>query len=218
MPVPRTRRTLISALNRRMGRFRPLRKPLGALFVKDLRRLHDVIQTTELADRFWVFGGMLLGWARERGVLAHDNRDADFAIRSADLPRLYSAVPSLARAGFHPRFRFSNHLGDVTELTFGRRGAQFEFFVLRPAGNMLRYFMYGYGPEGPVEMEVETYDQPLVPFDVVNRTWLKPEDHERELSLTYGNWSVPDQGWSLLDQPNIVQRRPWLNTDYDWRA
>lgn len=185
--------------------------------MQDLQRLNDVLQATELADRFWVFGGMLLGWAREGGVLRHDNRDADFGIRSDDLPRLYASVPSLTRAGFRPQFRFSNHAGDVTELTFSRHGAKFEFFVMRPDGNMLRYYMYGPGPDGPVEVEVETHDQPLVPFESVGRTWLKPEDHERELSLTYGNWRVPDPGWSYLDQPNIVHRRPWLNANYDWR-
>jgi hypothetical protein len=206
-----------SALHGRVGRVRLLRRPLGAMFVQDLRRLNDTLRATDLSYRYWVFGGMLLGWARERGVLGHDNRDADFAIRSIDLPKLYAAIPALGRAGFRPLFRYSNHAGDVTELTFTRRGAEFEFFVMCPVGNTLRYFMYGRSPDGPVEVEVETQDQPLVPFDVVGRTWLKPEDHERELSLTYGDWRVPNVGWSYLDQPNIVDRRPWLNANHDWR-
>jgi hypothetical protein len=178
--------------------------------------LNDVLATTDLAGRYWVFSGLLLGWAREGGILAHDSRDADFGLRRDDLQSLYDAVPVLARAGFRRLFRHVNHEGVVTELTFMRRGAQFEFFCMDPRDGMLVYFMYGYGPSGPTELEAEAPDQPLVPFEFVGRTWLKPADHDLELTVTYGPWREPDPMFSYLDQPNVVRTRPWRARSYDW--
>src|SRR5713226_9809326 len=125
-------RVLRAAISLRMGRFRVLRRPLRSLLARDLQRLNDVLATSELAGRYWVFGGLLLGWAREGSILRHDTRDADFAIRCEDLRSLYASVPALNRAGFRCLFRFSNNADEVTELTFMRRGAKFEFFGMKP--------------------------------------------------------------------------------------
>src|SRR5689334_2771579 len=48
-------------------------------FEDDLRLLNDVLAATEFGPRYWVWGGMLLGWAREGRLIAHDIGDADFA-------------------------------------------------------------------------------------------------------------------------------------------
>src|SRR5688500_4973529 len=56
----------------------------GRLLRRNLRRLHDALEQTPLAGRYWLFGGMLLGWAREGRLLRHDYRDVDFGYEAAD--------------------------------------------------------------------------------------------------------------------------------------
>src|ERR1035437_4102694 len=41
-------------------------------FAPGLRRMHDTLSSTDFSGRYWVRAGMLLGWARERDLLAHD--------------------------------------------------------------------------------------------------------------------------------------------------
>ena len=117
--LPGIGRTIASFANRHFVR----------QFVPDLQRLHDVLVETDLSGHYWIRAGVLLGWAREGALLAHD-RDADFGVRAEDLPRLMNAIPELRRAGFQPLMRFRNNAGQVAELTFIRHGAKFEFFVL----------------------------------------------------------------------------------------
>jgi hypothetical protein len=213
----RVRQARKVAVYKRVRRLPLLRRLARAAFVRDLQRLHDVLNATELAGRYWIFGGLLLGWAREGHLIGRDISDADFAVRREDLGRLNTAIPALNQAGFRCLFRFTNNDGEVTELTFMRRGAQFEFFLLTPGDHALRYFLYGFDATGPVQALVEEADDSLVPFHFVGRTWLKPADHERELAATYGDWRARNKRWWYLDQPNIVEREPWLNDDYAWR-
>jgi hypothetical protein len=185
-------------------------------FTTSLRDLHDALDGTELAGRYWVWAGMLLGWAREGQLLAHD-RDADFALRPDAVPALLEAVPSLRRAGFHPLQMYRNNDGKVTEITFYRGTARIEFFVMEPIDGMLRYYVYGYPPDNLIEVEARVSDQALVPFDFLGRTWLRPADHERELEEMYGDWRTPRREWDYLhDDHAAVSRRPWFNRDTSW--
>src|SRR5271169_3402469 len=74
------------------------------VITRDLRLLNDILAKEEIADRYWVWAGLLLGAVREGGVIAHD-RDADFAILPDDIPKFLRAVPALRRAGFKPLAR-----------------------------------------------------------------------------------------------------------------
>lgn len=187
-------------------------------FVPDLREFHDLLEDSPLRGRYWVWAGMLLGWAREGQLLAHD-RDADFAILPEDVAELLKLVPVLRAAGFLPLMQFRNNEGRVTELTFRRHGAKFEFFVFEEVDGALRYFVYG-GPIGsPLELEAKIPRQALVPFEFLGRTWLRPEDFESELTLMYGTWRVPQTDWDYLtDDRAVVDRRPWTNTDTSWTS
>jgi len=185
-------------------------------FAPDLRRLHDTLSSTEFADRYWVRAGMLLGWAREGGLIAHD-RDADFALLAQDVPRLLAAVPALRMAGFHPIQQFHNNQGQLTEVTFRRGFAKYEFFVLEPHGDMFRYFVYGWPPDNLFEIEKQVPRQRFVTFEFLGRTWLRPEDTERELEFMYGDWRTPKRQWNYLhDGHNVVDRRPWTNPGTAW--
>ncbi len=187
-------------------------------FVPDLQRLHDVLEGTELAGRYWVWAGLLLGWAREGAPLAHD-RDADFALLPEDVPRLLSALPAMRRAGFLPLMRFVNNAGEVTEYTFRRGRARFEFFVFFPEGEEWRYFTYG-GPRGErVQIGATVRARALAPFEFVGRTWLKPDDHEAELTAMYGDWRTPKTNWDYLTEDLAAdEREPWRTADTWWDA
>jgi len=185
-------------------------------FVADLRRLHDTLADTEFSGHYWVWAGMLLGYAREGNLLAHD-RDADFALLPQDIPRLLAAVPNLRRAGFKPFQQFRNYKGELTEFTFRSHRAKFEFFVFSPIDDKLRYTVYGYPPDNLVEIDAEIPNQDLVHFDFLGRSWLKHADHEQELKAMYGNWRIPQKNWDYLrDDCAVVDKRPWANTDILW--
>ena len=102
-----------------------LRSRLTELFASDLRDLHDALESTELRGHYWVWGGLLLGWARDGAILPHDSLDADFAVADDDFQRLINAVPAIVEAGFKCDRYFANNDGYVTEITVMRRGARF---------------------------------------------------------------------------------------------
>jgi hypothetical protein len=211
MDLPRaTLRQLrrISVVDRQIGRL---------LFRRDLRKLNDVLAQTPLAGRYWVWGGVLLGWARDGDIL--DDADADFGIRSTDTEAFEAAVPALEQAGFRRIFRFQNNAGEITEHSFLRHGAKFDFFFLFPCegSGERRYFTYAETPEGWVEQEGRELDQPLEPFRFLRRDWLKAKDHKAALTASYGDWRTPDPDWSYADDLGIVARRPWKVTDFVWR-
>jgi hypothetical protein len=191
------------------------RRPRSWLQKRTLQRLNDVLAETPLAGHYWLFGGLLLGWAREGRLLLHDFRDADFAYEAADDDRFAAAVPAIIEAGFEPLFRYRNSDSEYTEHSFKRAGSQFEFFRMTRDGANWRYHMYD--EARLVEMIGQLAAQPLEEIEFLGRTWLKPVDHEAELVALYGDWRTPKPDWySLDDDLGIVARRAWKYPDYRW--
>ena len=192
----------------------PIRIALGWLIVRELRELNDALCSTPLAGRCWLGGGLLLGWAREGRVLDHDTGDVDFWVLAEDAQLVEEAADALRRRGFRRLWRYRNSRGDVTEYTFTRHGAKFEFFLLFPGSRPGRrvYFIY----VEDVELESEVSDQPLESFEFLDRVWLKPRFHAEHLRETYGPWEVPDRSWSSADAPCVVAQRPWLKRSGAW--
>jgi hypothetical protein len=188
------------------------------LFASDLRTLHDVLERTGLEGHYWMWAGLILGWAREGSILPHDSLDADFAVADYDFHRLVSAVPAIVAAGFTCDRRFVNNDGEVTELTFRRHGARFDFFKMFSAADRFRYFLYSLKWNRSIELEATIPRQPTVPFSFIGRTWLKHEDHELELRSIYGSWEIPDPSWSYLDGLAIERRRISRHASFDWRG
>jgi len=179
------------------------------VFVRDLQLLNDVLSLTPCFDRYWVWSGLLLGWAREGRVLPHDLRDADFAYAEEDEPLILDGIEALVRAGFRRGFSLRNNAGQFTEHTVIRHGARFEFFRMSPVASEWEYQLYCVDRHLQVQLTARLPRQPLAPFDFVDRKWLKPLDHDQELSLAYGDWHTPDPSWDNLEQGGIVGREEW---------
>jgi hypothetical protein len=182
------------------------------LFIEDLQRLNDTLAGTALADLYWVWGGLLLGWARQRSVLEHDCSDADFGFLSGDRSCFEQAVPGLIAAGFTPLHRFVTNTGSVTEYSFLRHGAKFDFFVLERDADQLRYYSFSTATiDGPAIQAVAVIPaQPTSTFTFMDRTWRKHADHDVELTSVYGDWRTPDTDWRYAAGPNIIQREVWM--------
>jgi hypothetical protein len=172
------------------------------VFVRDLRRLHDVLATTPLAGHYSMCGGLLLGWARDGTVLLDDLYDADFVYAAEHALEFDSAAQALARAGFEPDVRYLNNEGHAVEHRFRRHTAKFEFFALWRVEGRVRYFMY----DGGNELVCERADQQLVPFQFLGRSWLKPADHDAALTANYGDWRTPLRNWHFSDAGTVIQR------------
>lgn len=179
---------------------------------REIRRLHDALDPTPIAGRYWIVGGLLLGWARQGDLLAHDTADVDFAFRSADYGRLRESIPFLVAAGFQLSHAWRDNDGELTALTFLRSGVHFDFLKMTPVEDRLRYRCYFLG----VQVTGELPSQPLVPFELFGRTWLKPADHERELAAAYGDWWNPRTDWRTdRDSPSVTSREAHNAPDAD---
>jgi hypothetical protein len=185
----------------------------------DLRLLNDVLARTALAGRYWLFGGLVLGWARERALMSHDAKDADFAVAAEDMPLLEAAFPALLEAGFTPLHRFPGANGPATEYSFARGDRKFEFFRIDRVGDRFRFHNYAqHGERGPIMNVCEIPAQPLAEIRFLGRTWLKVRDHEAELAANYGDWRTPDPDWDYLDSPCIVATEPWDPSSFAWHG
>ncbi|MBM4440617.1 MAG: LicD family protein [Candidatus Rokubacteria bacterium] len=181
-------------------------------FEQNLVRLHDVLARSPLAGRYWVIGGLLIGWAREGRALDHDLRDADFALLADDHEAFLAAVPALAAAGFEPAYRYLANDGDVVEYKLLKDGANFDFFLHDRPGARLRYRYFCFPATGAVEMTGEIEAHGLSTMSLLDRTWLKPDDHDAYLTALYGDWRVPRPDFSnLTEDRSVTSRRPWRN-------
>lgn len=209
LPVPaRTRRPSLTELFRsRLRRWWPAADSFlrRRTLVAGLQRLGDTLRGTPLDGRYWVVGGLLLGWAREGRPLASDLGDADFAYLDEDHERFLATIPHLIRAGFRPRHRFTSHDGRHVEHRFRREGVQYDFFRLTPVGERFRYSLFVL-EDSPHELIAEVPLQPRVPFRFVGREWLKVADHDLALRTIYGDWRREQPGWSFVQDRAVVER------------
>jgi hypothetical protein len=179
--------------------------------VQDLQVLNDTLARSPIAGRYWLFGGLVLGWARERAVLGHDAVDADFAFFAEDEPLLQASFEHLYAAGFSPLYRFPGAGRPTTEYSFRKDHRKFEFFRINVVGDRFHFHNYGVGPTGPVTNVCALPAQPLEEIRFLERTWLKVRDHDAELTANYGDWRTPDPDWNYLESPSIVETTRWEN-------
>jgi hypothetical protein len=183
--------------------------------VGGLQRLADALRGTPLEGRYWVVGGLLLGWAREGRPLASDLEDADFAYLDEDHDRFLASVPAIVAAGLRPLHRFSSADGRYVAHRFLRKGVRFEFFRITPSGDRWRYSMFVLANE-PTELIAEVPAQSHVSFRLVGRDWRKVVDHELALRCIYGDWHTDQPEWSFTSDCAIVNRIPMAILPISW--
>jgi hypothetical protein len=155
---------------------------------RNLVLLHDALADSRLAGRYWVWGGVLLGWAREGRLLPNDT-DVDLAVSRSDLPHFRESVDLLEGAGFRLNRAFVNNDGEITQYIFLRNYMKFEFFVMDHHEDGAGYWLY-YPPQ-KLEMRGRIPPVTLSTMRLLDRTWLKPADHEGHLTSVYGDWRTP---------------------------
>lgn len=181
-------------------------------FVEDLQLLNDVLAATTLRDRCWMWGGLLLGWARDQRILSHDVGDADFFYFEDAEKHFEDARQALIDAGFSQWFCYRrSDDGRVAERVFLRRGSKFEFFRLFDvADGESEYHLFGNDGTAPMEYIGRIPRPELEKFVFLDRKWLKPVDHDDFLTRHYGDWRVPKLDWNFVDdEQTLVSRRPW---------
>ncbi|MBV8896025.1 MAG: LicD family protein [Acidobacteriaceae bacterium] len=179
---------------------------------RNLLLLNDVLAGSPVGGRYWVIGGLLIGWAREGRILPHDARDADFGFLLDHSPHMEASLPSLINAGFQPLYRYTNNDGNVVEYSLAKDGARFDFFAHEPGGGYLRYWVFS----GNVQVTSQSAAYGLAPMEFLGRAWLKPDDHDQYLQSIYGDWMEPNPAYNCMkDDLSIVDRRPWHGS-YSW--
>lgn len=181
------------------------------LFAANLYELWELLEASELQGRVWLVGGIVLGLVRDGRLLAHDV-DADFAFLEEDHERFRRLIPVLIGAGFRPRYRWTNSEGRVTEYTFFKGGAQFEFFVhfLDPGRRRVRWYSYHRRKKLELEREIPWHGTRTV--ELLNRSWRIPERTEEYLEQNYGAWQVRDLNFDYTKAASVPcgrERRRW---------
>jgi hypothetical protein len=206
---PKKARSLADRFAERIGIRVWKRLPVArrAELARGLTKVNEVLSETPLADMHWVWGGMLLGWAREARLLAGDC-DVDFGLFREDLPKFWRSVGTIEKAGFRLNRALTNSSGQLTEFVFLKQCLKYEFFVVDRLPQAFRYWTY-YPPER-LEMRCSIPPFTLAPFEFLDRIWLKPADHETHLTAVYGNWRTPEPNyWYVDDEKSIVERTEW---------
>lgn len=175
--------------------------------VESLQLFHDLVSDTPLAGKYWVCGGMLLGFAREGALIENDN-DFDFHYWAEDIDDLRDTLAVLESAGFKRQFRWVNNEGHATEYVLVYREIKFEFFEAQRTQEGTRWYCYHHRPPRQFLNQVPNYE--LSSFRFYDREWLKPDDHEQYLESLYGNWREPCPGYVFYeDSQAIVKTDPW---------
>ncbi len=156
-----------------------LRKILGIYpsekkMTENLALLHDILKENGMDGKYWLVGGLVLGYIREGGVIAYDRHDIDFGIWSEDYDRFCAVFPKLFAAGFKKKIKFINSEGIVAQHSFMREGIAFEFFLHFKTADGKNARFFSFMKEKKLELEREMPAFPLIPINFLGRQWLIP--------------------------------------------
>lgn len=167
--------------------------------LEGLHKLHNVLSSSPLHNRYWVCGGMLLGYAREGRLLRHDP-DVDFHFWHEDLDRFLQSAELLKVAGFTYAYRWNSNAGETTEYVLLYKRVRFEFFVAHRVDSNTRWYVYAEDVKrgvSTIEILQEVPGCTLDQFEFLGKTWLKPANHTEYLTAVYGAWQTPDRHWKF---------------------
>lgn len=200
---------------------RPIFNHLCAKVLRDgLDLLHTTLADSPLHGRYWVCGGVLLGWAREGDLLAHDS-DVDFHYWREDEELVLLAIKLLVQVGFKRKYIWRNLAGETTEYVLSYKSFTFEFFAAHQHNNNTRWYLY----QGSVNRNIplvellrEAPGCELEEFELCGKRWLKPKDHETYLRAVYGDWRTPNQNFDALTESPCNIRHTLLAGRQAWDA
>jgi hypothetical protein len=174
---------------------------------RGLVRLHDLLATTDFADRYWMIMGLLLGCRRDGAPVPWD-RDSDFGFMDEDLPSFLAAMRVLRDAGYNLRPPQVNNDGRTTMWTLKYEAVKYDFFLMQRHGGSYRWICHQRKP--PLELVNEVPAHGLAAYVLYDRQWQVPDNAEDLLTRMYGDWRRPDPDYVYWrDCRAIVERYPW---------
>lgn len=192
-----------------------------------VRSLARALESTPMAGKLWLMGGLAIGYARNGSALANDLNDVDLGYADVDHDKMMATIALLANEGFHPQFRLKDNAGDVTIVRLRRDGVWFDLVRCFERGEREYWITYSQNPDAPggeLEVETEVALQQKVPTrpELYGTTWLVAADLDRYLTEQYGEWAAPDElfygrEWlHVRDSPAVVRCEPWLGRWDRW--
>lgn len=203
-------------------RSRPLRR---AVLRSVLVALADALDSTPMARKLWLMGGLAIGYARTGRPLDNDLTDVDLGYADVDHDAMMASLPILAAHGFFVVHRLESNAGIQTVMRLRRDGVWIDVVRCFRRADREYWVTYAMDPsrEVPRELEVETEVSfqrkvPTAP-PVCGATWLRAADLSTYLSEQYGDaWRAPDdifyaRQWDhVRDSPAVVRVEPWRGT------
>lgn len=156
----------------------------------------------------WLFGGLLLGLARSGDVIPWD-RDVDVSIlRARSQAFVSTGIRDLVSAGFAFSGAWINNDGQLTELTFRRRGFKFDVFLVDELEGRFQWHYYWRRVQRVRGCQAHGLTETV--FGAC--AWRVPADLDAYLTALYGNWRVPDRKY------HYMRNRRGLVSSVVWRG
>ena len=198
---------------------KPLRNIVYTKSIQNLFLLQKILSNTQFSEKYWVIGGVLLGWVRELDILPGNEGDIDFALNSLDEKQFLEIITLLKAVGFQPYTKWKNNSGQITEYVLLKDGCKFEFFLMFEFEDKFRYFGYSKMKKGKFQTSVfeamsEIEKHKLSKMTIFNVPFLVPENPQEWLSERYGNWNEPIPEYRFIENElPIVYRAVWIGNN-----
>jgi hypothetical protein len=202
---------LISLLQRSAKFYNRLRSPSPKEVELAFTKIVSALNKTPMRKRFWMCGGILLGYAREGRLLSHDT-DIDFHYWVEDEEILLDVLKNLCQHEFSYVGEMIDNNNRCTQHVIRYGKVKIDFFVAWRVDGKVQWTCYTtphwnrpsrqYLNEIPdlQTAEVEFYGLPVS----------KPIDHETYLQAIYGNWMEPMVDYTYyVDSCSIIACEPW---------
>ncbi|MFM8541973.1 MAG: hypothetical protein ACKOAM_01750, partial [Chakrabartia sp.] len=188
-----------------------LQTPADANYTVDraCAALRDIAVLAQLArQKLFLVSGTLLGFAREKNLMAHD-KDVDLGIMG------HVGLAQLVRMAIESKLF---HI--PPQYLKGKETVQVPF-IHTPTGVWIDLFVYSERDGGLVTgvdfqfgyrqtFKFTPFD--LVPIDFLNVSLYAPADIDRNLQENFGNWKTPDPSYiSHLESPSTMDKGGWVH-------
>ena len=204
---------LISFLESVARRFNKLRSPSPERVEAAFKKTLGFFNHTPMQQRFWICGGVLLGYAREGAIIRGDT-DIDFHYWVEDEALLLEVFEALPEREFQYIGRHVNNDGIVTQHILKVLGVKVEFFAAWRKEGCIEWNCYTTRHwNRPVRQFLNRI--PDLQFEVVqfyDVEVCKPVDHDLYLRALYGDWRKPMSDYTYyVDSAAIKSCEPWRN-------